>query len=206
MDKTRLSVIVTNYNYARYLPHAIDSVLAQDADVDLIVVDDASTDESRSIIRSYGAGRVRPIFLERNMGQGGGFNAGYAAARGDLVLFLDADDFMLPGAASRIIQNRERGTSLYLYLMRYADEHGSLSSIHPGRGFSSGDISELLRTNGRYNGTITSGMVFSRRRTQPIMPMETAGFRQGADGYLATLAPLYGRVKAHSQVISAYRL
>lgn len=205
MHKTRLSVIVTNYNYARYLPTAIDSVLSQDANVDLIVVDDRSTDESRSIIGSYGD-LVRPIFLDRNLGQGGGFNAGYAAAEGDLILFLDADDFMLPGAAPRIIANRDRGTSLYLYLMRYADEEGNLSSIHPGRGFSSGDISELLRTNGRYHGTITSGMVFSRRLMEPIMPMETDGFRQGADGYLATLAPLYGRVKTHSEVISAYRL
>lgn len=205
MDKTRLSVIVTNYNYARYLPIAIDSVLEQDVDVDLIVVDDGSTDESRSIIAAYGE-RVRPILLETNVGQGGGFNAGYAAAQGDLIMFLDADDFMLPGAARRIIAKRKRGTSLYLYRMRYADEDGNLSSIHPARGFSAGDISELLRTNGRYHGTITSGMVFSRRLLQAIMPMETTGFRQGADGYLATLAPLYGEVRTNQDIISAYRL
>lgn len=205
MDKTRLSVIVTNYNYARYLPVAIESVLQQDANVELIVVDDGSTDASRSIIAAYGD-RLKPILLDSNVGQGGGFNAGYAAAQGDLIMFLDADDFMLPGAARRIISKRKRGTSLYLYRMRYADEDGSLSGIHPARGFSTGDISELLRTNGRYHGTITSGMVFSRRLLQSIMPMETAGFRQGADGYLATLAPLYGEVRACSDTISAYRL
>lgn len=205
MDKTRLSVIVTNYNYARFLPTAIESVLSQEEDVELIVVDDASTDESRGIIRNYGSA-VKPVFLPQNMGQGGGFNAGYAQATGDLLMFLDSDDFMLPGAASQIVSNRKRGTSLYLYLMRYADEHGELSSVHPGRGFSSGDISELLRTNGRYHGTITSGMVFSRRLTRAIMPMETDGFRQGADGYLATLAPLYGEVRSFSDIISAYRL
>jgi len=205
MDKTRLSVIVTNYNYARYLPVAIESVLQQDANIELIVVDDGSTDESRSIIAAYGD-RLKPILLDSNVGQGGGFNAGYAAAQGDLIMFLDADDFMLPGAARRIISKRKRGTSLYLYRMRYADEDGNLSGMHPARGFSTGDISELLRTNGRYHGTITSGMVFSRRLLQSIMPMETAGFRQGADGYLATLAPLYGEVRACSDTISAYRL
>ena len=204
-DRIPLSVVITNFNYVRYLPIAIESALSQDLPVDLIVVDDRSTDGSRDLIRSYST-QLTPVMLDENAGQGAGFNAGFAAARGDLVMFLDADDFLLPGAAARIVANRKPDTSLYLYPMRYADETGSLFGMHPPHGFSTGDISGLLRKTGRYHGTITSGMVFDRNILGTFMPMETDGFRQGADGYLAVLAPLYGRVSAESDIISAYRL
>src|SRR3990167_6113302 len=90
-----LSVIITNYNYARYLPTAIENVLSQDEAIELIVVDDCSTDNSRDVIEPYGD-RLIPVLLPVNRGQGAGFNAGFAKAHGELVMFLDADDFLLP--------------------------------------------------------------------------------------------------------------
>ena len=75
----RLSIIVNNYNYARFLSHAIDSALAvAHEDVEVIVVDDGSTDHSRSVIEKYG-GKIRSIF-KPNGGQASAFNAGYAVA------------------------------------------------------------------------------------------------------------------------------
>lgn len=200
-----LSVIITNYNYARFLPVAIDSVLSQDGDLELIVVDDCSTDNSRDVISGYGE-RLKPIFLEVNGGQGAGFNAGFAAARGDLVMFLDADDYLLPGAARQIIANRKPGVSLYLYPMRYSDEQGVLGGIYPGHSFPDGDLSEMLRLRGRYNGTITSGMVMDRERMKSFMPMDSEAFRYGGDGHVAMAAPLYGKVSGETDIISAYRL
>lgn len=202
-----LSVVVTNFNYERYLPASIESLLSQDIPVQVIVVDDCSTDNSRAIICGYGS-RIVPVFQPVNGGHGGGFNAGFARATGDLVMFLDADDFMLPGSARMIVDNFDPAAAAYFYRMRYTDETGLLYGFYPplGAAFSSGDISELLCARGRFNGTITSGLVFSRKVLEQVMPMDAQKFHQGADGYLSTVAPLYGVVRAFDTPVSAYRL
>ena len=90
-----ISVIIPNYNGARFLREAIDSALDQQGvDVEVIVVDDGSTDDSREIIESYGD-RIWPIF-QANQGACAARNAGLAMARGEYVKFLDGDDYLLP--------------------------------------------------------------------------------------------------------------
>lgn len=97
----KLSVLINNYNYARFLGAAIDSALSQDfEDFEVVVVDDGSTDGSRAIIASYGD-RIVPV-LKENGGQASSFNAGFAAATGDVIFLLDADDTFLPGKLSRV--------------------------------------------------------------------------------------------------------
>lgn len=93
-----ISVIIPCYNYARYLPHAIDSALAQKSDaldVEVIVVDDGSTDATARTAQGYGE-RVRYIFQE-NQGPSAARNTGLRAAQGDFLLFLDADDLLAAG-------------------------------------------------------------------------------------------------------------
>ncbi|MGO7209026.1 glycosyltransferase family 2 protein, partial [Rhizobium ruizarguesonis] len=64
MEQPALSVLINNYNYARFVGRAIDSVLSQDAhNVEIIVVDDGSTDQSRSVLEAYDS-RVKVIFQE----------------------------------------------------------------------------------------------------------------------------------------------
>ncbi|MCC2671779.1 MAG: glycosyl transferase, partial [Armatimonadetes bacterium] len=75
------SVIINNYNYARYLPEAVESALAQTyPHTEVVVVDDGSTDHSRAVLAGYGD-RLRTVFQE-NGGQASAFNAGFAASRG----------------------------------------------------------------------------------------------------------------------------
>ena len=202
-----LSVIINNYNYEQFLPVTIESVLGQSVPVQLIVVDDCSTDGSRDVIRRY-ADRLQPVFLPVNSGQGAGFNAGFAEATGDLVMFLDADDFMLPGAAEAILGSYDPNTALYLYRMHYADEQGALGGLFPPRGvrLASGDVSAELRQTGRYAGTITSGMVCSRAALAKVMPMDAEAFRYGGDGHVAVALPLQGPVTASDTAICGYRL
>ena len=96
------SVIVNNYNYGKFLPQAIDSALEQTYPrVEVIVVDDGSTDDSREIISRYDS-RIRSV-LKSNGGQASALNAGFTASHGDVVLFLDADDFLYPSAVANAV-------------------------------------------------------------------------------------------------------
>jgi glycosyltransferase involved in cell wall biosynthesis len=91
--RPRVSVIVTAYNLARYLPAALDSALAQESPggpIQIIVVDDGSTDDTQEVLVAY-ADRVE-VIRQDNGGLVKAVDAGLAAARGDYVALLDADD------------------------------------------------------------------------------------------------------------------
>src|SRR5258707_1575790 len=97
MSNDLASVIVNNYNYARFLREAIDSALDQTyRNTEVIVVDDGSTDGSREIIASYGD-RIIPV-LKENCGQNSALNAGFSLSLGDGILFLASDDVLFPNA------------------------------------------------------------------------------------------------------------
>nr|WP_290367065.1 glycosyltransferase family A protein [Sporosarcina newyorkensis] len=88
--------MLTNYNYGHYLSEAIESVLNQTyKNFELIIVDDGSTDNSKEIIQKYTNAypvKIKAIFKE-NGGQGSAFNIGIENATGDVIAFLDADDY-----------------------------------------------------------------------------------------------------------------
>ncbi|HWI31343.1 MAG TPA: glycosyltransferase family 2 protein [Microbacterium sp.] len=99
-----VTVVIPCFNYARFLPQAVDSVLTQEGvTVDVIVVDDASTDESVSVAERLAAAdpRVRVVKNERNRGAVETFNRGLADARGEFLVRLDADDMLTPGSLRR---------------------------------------------------------------------------------------------------------
>lgn len=90
-----MTVVIPNYNYARFLPEAIESVLAQSyRPLEVVVVDDGSTDGSQEILKRYGE-RIRWV-TQQNQGVSEARNRGAHEARGELLAFLDADDVWLP--------------------------------------------------------------------------------------------------------------
>jgi glycosyltransferase involved in cell wall biosynthesis len=92
----RVSVVIPTYNRARCLAEAVDSVLAQEeAEVELIVVDDGSTDGTAHMLAGYGEA-IR-VLRQENRGVSAARNAGIAAAQAELLAFLDSDDVWLPG-------------------------------------------------------------------------------------------------------------
>ncbi len=96
-----VSVIIPNYNYGRFVTEAITSALQQTyAPLEVIVVDNGSTDDSRQVLEKISDARVVKLFQE-NKGQSGARNAALKVARGDLVAFLDADDVWLPGKLAK---------------------------------------------------------------------------------------------------------
>lgn len=93
-----ISVILPTYNRSGTLVAAMTSVLAQShADLELIVVDDASTEDIESVVRGVGDDRVRYVRRPRNGGAAAARNTGLGHARGDYIAFQDSDDLWLPG-------------------------------------------------------------------------------------------------------------
>ena len=92
-----ISVVIPTYNSARYLADSIDSVLNQTlTPLEVIVVDDGSTDETSHVVRRYqDRGPIR-YFYQDNSGPSTARNRGIAESRGDLIAFLDADDIWAP--------------------------------------------------------------------------------------------------------------
>jgi glycosyltransferase involved in cell wall biosynthesis len=100
-----VSVTIISYNQAHYLVHAIDSALAQDfREFEIVVSDDASTDESSSVLKRYRSrypDRVRAIFNDRNIGLAANRDRAMRACRGEFIAWLDADDMWQPDKLSR---------------------------------------------------------------------------------------------------------
>ncbi len=102
MTVPRISIVTISFNQARYLPAAIESVLDQDyAGLDYIIVDPGSTDGSRAIIDAY-RNRLGSVLLDPDKGPADGLNNGFAAARGDIFGYINADDLLLPGALTAV--------------------------------------------------------------------------------------------------------
>lgn len=99
-----ISVIIPTYNRKRQLRAAVESVLSQGvASLEVLVIDDASTDGTLDDLRSLGDLRVRLLSNSRSKGPAGARNSGMLAARGQLIAFLDSDDLYLPGHLSAAV-------------------------------------------------------------------------------------------------------
>ncbi len=99
----RLSIVVNNYNYARYLAEALDSAIRQLQEGDeIIVVDDGSTDESLAVLSHYRNEHGITLIQQENQGQMRAVRIGIEAARGDVVVLLDSDDYFLDGYLERL--------------------------------------------------------------------------------------------------------
>ncbi len=117
-----LTVLIPNFNYGEYIGKAIDSVMTQDyPDIELIIVDDGSTDDSvaeiqRKLKESNGLRKSELLVLGQNRGKLGAINAAFDQLRGEYLITLDADDWLSPSYASRCIaelrQRRLRDSNL----------------------------------------------------------------------------------------------
>jgi succinoglycan biosynthesis protein ExoO len=126
--RPKVSVVISAFNKQDYIAHAVTSVLAQtEPAVEVIVVDDVSTDATRDVVRGLMArdARVRLIALERNVGQPAVLNIGMAHARGDWVAILDGDDWVAPGLYAGLLDLAARhGAAVLASDMQWVDEGG----------------------------------------------------------------------------------
>lgn len=108
-----VSVVIPNYNYAKYVREAVGSVLAQTySPLEVIVVDDGSTDESESVLAEFGD--AIKLVRQKNQGVSAARNNGIAESSGEYVAFLDADDVWMPEKIARQIELFENDSALGL--------------------------------------------------------------------------------------------
>ncbi len=109
MPAPEVSVIITAYNVAEYIARVVTSALAQEGvSVEVIVVDDVSTDGTREVLATIHDSRVRVIALTENQGPGGARNQALAQARGEWVAILDGDDAFAPNRLSTLLALAKR--------------------------------------------------------------------------------------------------
>lgn len=197
-DSPLVSILINNYNYGSFLQDAIESALNQTyPHVEVIVVDDGSTDNSLTVIEDYGD-RIIPIFKE-NGGQASAFNTGFFASHGEIICFLDADDCFVPNKVAEIVARFRQYPGLDWCFHRLQLVNKDLQPLPPsmmvtnpkGRiGIFNDSASQfcdfrqdLKRGKLAFDPPATSGLCFTRSLLGTILPMEPI-LKLNDDGYL----------------------
>ncbi len=210
MTRPYISVLIDTYNQERYIEQAIASVLEQDvgeSEREVIVVDDGSVDATPDVVRRFEP-RVR-VIRKANGGQASAFNAGIPECRGEIVAFLDGDDWWAAGKLRAVVNALTADDAVGLV------GHG-ITEVYPdGR-----EQTELLREVPRFQITSREGAEAFRLRKSFLgtsrMTYRAEVLRKigrvpeeltfEADEYLFTLAGLYGDVLILRDSLTFYRL
>ena len=200
----KVSIIINNFNYAEYIASCIESAVDQTySNIEVIVCDDGSTDNSRPIIESYGSSVI--AIFKPNGGQASAFNAGYKKSSGDLIIFLDADDMLWTSCVSEVVRHWRSDLTKLHFNLAIIDGSGKSLGLYFKPPLPRGDLRQQLITDGTAASMPTSGNVFPRGFLDQIMPMPEVGWERDADAYLLNLAALSGEVGAVDKPLGGYR-
>ena len=207
-----VDIVISNHDYGAFLTDAIDSARRQThPEVNVIVVDDGSTDDSRQLLRRY-EGEVE-IVLKENGGQASALNAGIARSRGDVVMFLDADDMLRPQAARRVAERfaADPGLAKVQFRLAVIDADGRPTGVTRPRAHLRAPSGDLRRAELAFPFDIAwlpgGGTAFRADALRRILPIPERDYpRYGADWYVVHLTALLGSVAALDEVCADYRV
>ena len=148
MPAPRVSVILPSHNRVTHLPRSVGSVLQQGfRDLELVIVDDGSTDGTQAWVEALGDERVRYLRHENNRGAGAARNTGIAAARGELLAFQDSDDEWLPGKLARQVGylDAHPDVALVSCTLRRREPATGTDCLHPAAPLPAGREPRLRR-------------------------------------------------------------
>jgi glycosyltransferase involved in cell wall biosynthesis len=209
-----VSILVSNYNYGRFIADSIQSALGQTySNFELIICDDGSTDDSVRIVDEYARRDPRLRLIRKaNGGQASGFNAAFAASRGEIIALLDSDDIFLPHKVERVVADfqahPDAGFSVHRIIRMSADLRRQgvwpMSDPLPSGWYGSG----LLRDGGVLPYTPpTSGLSLRRDVAERLFPLPLEEpLVSCPDQLLCRLAPFLTNVTREDEALSAYRL
>ena len=208
-EEPSVSIVINNYNYGRFLKDAIESVLNQTyQSIDLIVVDDGSTDNSREIINQYG-GQVNAI-LKENGGQASAYNAGFFAAKGEIIIFLDSDDMLLKDTVQKVVEAFQSSADAVKvqYRLQVTKENGEFLNrtcprIH--QKMPTGDLRPEIFKFPNYLWPPASGNAFSVKTLRNVFPMPEDAYRVSADIYVNYFIPFLGPIVSLDEPGALYR-
>ncbi len=191
-DTPLVSIIIGNYNYGHFIRQAIDSALNQTyQNIEVIVVDDGSEDESREIISKYG-NLIVPIFKE-NGGQPSNYNAGFAKSTGEIICFLDSDDMFVPDKIEKVIKtfksSEEIGWCFHSMQLIDVDNNTLPITNTPNYVTRECDFRPLISA-GRIPPHVPpcSGLCFRRSLLDKILPMPAPKIITNNDYYVKFMA------------------
>jgi glycosyltransferase involved in cell wall biosynthesis len=204
------SVLIDTYNHENFIERAITSVLEQDfpaSDREVIVVDDGSTDRTREILRKFRS-QIR-VLNKCNGGQASAFNVGIPECRGEIIAFLDGDDWWVPGKLRRVAELFASDSSLGVvgHAIIEAFNDGSERVIAPERPLrlrlNSGYAADVFRLHRCYLGT--SRLALRAYVARKLLPIPESLVLE-ADEYLSILAAGIADVAVLTEPLTYYRL
>jgi glycosyltransferase involved in cell wall biosynthesis len=200
--KPRISIITANYNYANYIEKTIQSVLSQEyKNIEYIVVDDGSTDNSLDVISKYD----EIILISKpNGGQVSAVIEGVKKSSGDIIIFLDSDDVLYPYACNNIVDNYDPDVCLYQFKLDIMNTRGEMIGSYPDRPFLTTDHACHVLRHGAFPSSPTSGNAFSTKHVRRMLSMVGDDLRYFVDGYLIYSAPFLGRITAIDIALGQY--
>ncbi|MBD2504254.1 glycosyltransferase family 2 protein [Anabaena azotica] len=209
--KIKTSCLINNYNYAEFLGKAVDSALNQTVKFDeIIIIDDASTDNSAEIIANLAkTSGVKYLLKEKNQGQLSSLNEGFLAAHGDIIFFLDADDIYEPEyleTALNFYARRRECDFVFCAYRKFGAVEGVFQDYAVDLDLGYSVIKTLCK--GEWIGSMTSTLSMRREILEKILPIPyTEDWRIRADDCLVWGASLVGARKFYiSQPLVKYRI
>ena len=207
-----VDIVINNHDYGAYVCDAVESARNQThPHVNVIVVDDGSTDHSRRRLAAY-EGAIE-LVLKGNGGQASALNAGLELCRGNIVIFLDADDTLKPDAATRVAAAfaAEEELVKVQFQMDVIDADGKPTGERKPASHLPMPNGDLRRAELSFPFDIawlpTSGNAFRTTALRRIFPIPERDYPFcGADWYLVHLTPLLGRVASLEEVCASYRV
>jgi hypothetical protein len=201
------SVVIPNYNYGRFLGAAVGSALALDwPAVEVIVVDDGSTDDSLEVLAAFGD-RIT-VLQQENSGPRVACNRGFAASHGDCIIFLDSDDQVDASLAREVVRVWRPGVSKVQVEMRRVDSQGSpTGSVFPDLDAvpSPAQILHWMEQTGAYPTPPGSGNVYSRHFLERLFPLDDS-CGDATDSACLAAAPFMGEVITVGKPLVSYRV
>jgi glycosyltransferase involved in cell wall biosynthesis len=198
------SILILNHNRGRALRASIASALAQTYPrVEIVVVDDGSTDDSANVIRDLGR-RVVPV-LQRHRGEAAAINTGFHHCNGEIVCLLQSGDTFHPSKVNEVVEAGRLSprSGLIYHRVQTLDALGQTAQPAWPEKLMSGDFQQMLvASGGWWPFAPCSGLSFRRPFLERLLEIPMEEFESGAAFYLTDLAPFLAPVCALGRTLS----